>query len=102
MGGILQDGCAKTILQQLGGNHFLVMTGAQIVNHTDTSIRFSLPRNMSHANRFEVILDSDDTYTVKLLSTTRNEPIVYRQSGLYFDMLQPEFTRITGMYTSLF
>jgi len=93
---------SRTILKQLGGNHFLAMTGARVITCTDKSILFNLPRNMSHADRFEVILDADDTYTVKFLSTRRAEPIIYKSSGLYFDMLQGEFTRITGMHTKLF
>jgi len=93
---------AKIILEQLGGNHFMVMTGAKLITYDDNSISLSLPRNISKANKFSVTLDGDDTYTMKFYSTTRKEPMICAQSGLYFNMLQPEFTRVTGMDTKLF
>lgn len=55
---------AQTILQQLGGNKFVVMTGAKDFVYDDNSLRFRIPRNKSKANIVTVSLRGDDTYNM--------------------------------------
>ena len=105
---------AATILEQLGGSRFIVMTGAKDFVAMDNSLCMSLPRNMSKANRLKIKLMPDDTYKMewikfsparwqpkKLTFTEPKVTVLKEQEGVYFDMLQELFTQYTGMYTHL-
>lgn len=105
---------AEIILEQLGGNKFLVMTGAKNLLADGNTLRMTLPRNMSKANRLYITLEADDTYTMRFFKFTagRMNTKTYTWtkdksedvkvvSGVYFDMLQEIFTSVTGMYTRL-
>ena len=70
---------ANTILQQLGGHGFTVMTGGRNYINLGNGLQMSLARNKTSANRLKIILDE----------------------GVYFDMLQQIFTDVTGLYTRL-
>ena len=95
---------AQTILQQLGGNKFRVMTGAKDFIGSDNALSFSLPSNFAKGgiNRIRVVLDADDTYVMGFHKVRGTSVIdVARESGLYFDMLQSTFTQHTGLDTHL-
>ena len=62
---------ANTILEQLGGNHFIVMTGAKRFVALERGIRFNIGRNGSKANLVKVILRGDDTYTMQFWKQQR-------------------------------
>lgn len=97
---------ATTILQQLGGRKFQVMTGAKnFISHgAENALSFKLPSRfaLKGINYVKVILDASDTYTVifgKVLGRTYKE--IARYSDIYNDMLQSLFTRETGLDTHL-
>lgn len=93
---------AKTILAQLGGNRFIVMTGAKNFVYDKSSLHFSVGKTKNKANKIVVKLDPDDTYTMtfyKLRGIDLTK--ISEHSGLYFDQLQSVFTRETGLYTRL-
>ena len=105
---------AETILQQLGGNRFVSMTGAKNFVSDGNTLRMSLPRNASKANRLYITLDASDTYTMRFFhySPARLNRKTYTWSddkikeiktlrGVYCDQLQNIFTSVTGMYTHL-
>lgn len=105
---------ADTILQQLGGNKFIVMTGSKNFLSDGNTLRMHLAKNVSKANRLEITLDADDLYTMRFYKYTAGRlnkktwswtadkvEEVYTVSGIWFDMLQPVFTQVTGMYTHL-
>lgn len=105
---------ADTILQQMGGNKFVVMTGSKNFVSDGNTLRMSLAKNCSKANRLEVTLDADDLYTMRFYKYTAGRvnkktwswiedkvEEVYTVSGIWFDMLQSVFTQVTGMYTHL-
>jgi hypothetical protein len=93
---------ANTILEQLGGRRFIVMTGAKnFVGGTD-SLSFSLPRNASNCNKMRITLTPADTYTVdmfKIRAGKFENPVT--RENVYCDQLQDVFTSVTGMYASL-
>lgn len=106
---------ADIILEQLGGNKFLAMTGAKNLVSDGNTLRMSLPKNMSGANKLEITLDETDTYTMRFYKYTAgglNKKTwswtedkvkeVKLLGGIYCDMLQSIFTEVTGMYTRLF
>ena len=56
---------AGTILEQLGGNKFIAMTGASHFVSDGNTLRMTLPKNGSKANRLYITLDEGtDTYTM--------------------------------------
>lgn len=108
---------ANIIFQQLGGNKFVVMTGAKHFVARENRLRFSIGKNASRTNRVVIILDPDDTYTIKFIKytpysfkirkdgsfkeTPESEQIIEEYSGVYADILQNVFTQVTGLYTKL-
>ena len=95
---------AKTILEQLGGNKFRMMTGAKHFGARDNSLSMRIGRNSSNSNYLKITLDSMDTYDMKFCKLTRKfeEKSVTEYNNIYNDMLTDQFTAHTGMYTSLF
>lgn len=105
---------ANTILEQLGGNKFLAMTGAKNLLADGNTLRMTLPKNCSRANRLYITLDNDDTYTMHFFRFTPGKlnrktfawvedktEEVSTIDGVFCDMLQNIFTDITGMRTHL-
>ena len=105
---------ANMILEQLGGNQFVAMTGANHLVADGNTLRMALPKNASKANRLYITLDATDTYTMhffkyaaghlnkKTFAWIEDKTVeVKTVSGVFFDSLQPIFTEVTGMYTHL-
>lgn len=105
---------ANEILRQLGGNKFLIMTGANHLIRDTYSLSMKLPRNMSKANRLTIELQADDTYKMRFRKHTPdrlNKKTFEFKPGkiedikvfdsVYYDQLQELFTSVTGMYTHL-
>jgi hypothetical protein len=98
---------ANTILNQLGGNRFRVMTGAKNLVGDNNTLRFTLPRGFAQnkVNCVQVKLDVTDTYTITFYNIKRSpshEVKVIREfSDVYADSLQTVFTEITGLSTRL-
>lgn len=109
---------AETILQQLGGNKFVAMTGAKNFVALDNGIKFNIGRNASKANTVKITLNGLDLYDIEFIKftpfkisvnhktcavTTREEKteVIATYNDYYDDMLQDLFTRVTGLYTHL-
>ena len=95
---------AKTILEQLGGNKFRVMTGAKSFLGFTNGITMKIGRNSSNSNWLKITLNSMDTYDMEFAKVTRmgEKKSVTEYNNIYNDMLTDVFTKHTGMYTSLF
>ena len=104
---------AEIILQQLGGNKFIAMTGVKHLTQDIETLRMTLPRNKSNTNTLWITLAPQDTYTMRFFKFTpgkvnkkfewidakiTNEIII---EGVYCDDLQKVFTEITGFDTHL-
>ena len=100
---------AQEILNQLGGNKFLVMTGAKnLMSCEDGSLRFKIGRNSTTANMVKISLDADDTYTMNIFKFSMSrktfetkEKIIDITSGLYNDQIRTHFENITGLATRI-
>lgn len=105
---------ADIILEQLGGNKFLAMTGAKNLLADGNTLHMTLSKNRSKANRLHITLDPDDTYTMRFFRFTAGRlnhktfawtedktTEVKETNGVYADMLQDIFTLVTGMATHL-
>jgi transcription elongation factor Elf1 len=95
---------AKTILEQLGGNKFCMMTGAKNLAGDENSLSMRIGRNSSNSNYLKITLNSMDLYDMKFCKLTRKfeEKSVTEYSDVYNDMLTEVFEKHTGMYTKLF
>ncbi len=63
---------ANTIMQQLGGNRFVVMTGARQLVAIDRGVRFRIGRNATRTNMVRITLRGDDTYDMQFLYVTED------------------------------
>lgn len=92
----------QTILDQFGGNRFVVMTGARGFVVSDDALSFTIPKNKSRANKVRVTLMPNDTYTVEFFkSTPRVFEALRTVEHVYADSLRSIFTAFTGLETSL-
>jgi hypothetical protein len=94
---------AQTILAQLGGNMFAMMTGAKGFVAGPDHLFFAVGRNAHGVNRVRVTLAADDTYTVEFYKMYKLElkPTVPAVTGVYADNLRQVFKQYTGLDTSL-
>ena len=95
---------AQTILEQLGGNRFVAMTGARDLVAGSNSLQFSIGRGATNkANKVRVTLETSDTYMIEFWSLrglnlkSCGRPV----RSIYADRLQAVFTEQTGLDTHL-
>jgi hypothetical protein len=93
---------ANTILEQLGGKRFLIMTGSKNLRGSDNSLVMDLTRNKISAQYLTITLEADDTYTMLFQSMRKMEIKTKAEvKGIYADTLQWMFTYQTGLDTKL-
>jgi hypothetical protein len=102
----IEPNIAQTILQQLGGHRFVVMTGAKNLSDTGNGLSFRLPGSggftKNGINYVKITLDPSDTYSMefgKIRGTTYK--IIHSTNDIYEDQLQEVFQRETGLSTKL-
>ena len=94
----------NTLLQQLGGNKFMVMTGAKnlMVDKKEKSLHMRIGKNSKGINHVKITYMPDDTYKMDFGRIRKMDYKVVRSvTGVYAEALQDVFTEVTGMYTSL-
>lgn len=109
----MQNQVAITILEQLGNNKFMIMTGAKMLVAMGPSedadgvyrggLMFSIGRGAKNgANKVVIKLDSTDTYNVEFFKIRGTDvKTLPSYTGVYGDKLQEVFTRETGFDTHL-
>ena len=95
---------AETILKQLGGNKFRMMTGAKNLAGDENSLSMRIGRNSSNSNYLKITLNMMDLYDMEFCKLTKmgEKKSVTEYNNVYNDMMTDQFTAHTGMYTSLF
>ena len=92
---------ALTILEQLGGNAFAVMTGARnFVRYDDRNLTFRLPSNFARngINCVSITLTPADVYDVKFMKIRGTTvKTISEHAGIYCDMLREVFRDQTGL-----
>ena len=95
---------ARTILEQIGGKRFAVMTGSRDFVDMGNGLRMSLARNKTSANRLDIIYDAGTdmrfyrkTFSKKNFESKAKD--IETHEGIFFDMLEEVFTQVTGLYT---
>jgi hypothetical protein len=96
---------ATTILAQLGGNHFRVMTGAKNFIGGENDLSFRLPGSgfaKDGINHVRITLTPLDLYDIEFSRVRgRSVKMLHRETGIYFDQLREVFRLHTGLHTSL-
>ena len=95
---------ANTTLQQLGGQRFIVMTGANNITHTHTgTLAFRIGSGAKNKiNHVKIELAADDTYTVTFTTLRKYDwTEVAKVEGVYADSLRRVFTEHTGFDCTL-
>jgi len=95
----------QEIIKQLGGNKFIVTTGATNFGFDAAKnyLQFKIGRGAKNGiTHVTITLNSMDLYDMEFLKCTVKERTVKGSAkNIYADMLQSEFTRHTGFDTRL-
>ena len=94
----------KQLLQQLGGNKFIMMTGAKnlAVDKAKNTLHMKIGRNAKGVSHLRIKLTGADLYDMEFLQIRAgNIKVKAKVKGIYADQLQKMFTKHTVMYTSL-
>lgn len=95
---------AETILQQLGGRRFIVMTGAKRVVAEGNALRFRLPSNFAKSgiNAVTITLNCMDTYDLVFSNVNGLDVTeIATVNDIYADQLRDVFRSETGLNTTL-
>jgi hypothetical protein len=94
---------ATTILAQLGGRRFVMMTGARQLVAAENFLQFRLPkRGIDGSNRWRITLTPMDTYTVETFWVRMgNVELKSTFTDIYCDQLVELFEKTSGFYTTL-
>jgi len=105
-----QMNIANTILEQIGGRRFAIMTGAKnfsaMKENSETGqlggLMFSIGRNSKGINKVIIRYMANDTYTMEFGTIRKYEYKVKTVvEEVYCDMLTDIFTDATGLEVSL-
>lgn len=95
---------AKTIIRQMGANEFALMTGAKNFVAVENGLSFKF----AGGKCCRIILNGRDLYDIKVFRVRLNKKTfeviqtdLGEETDIYFDQLQPAFTRLTGLDTSM-
>lgn len=97
---------AQTVIDQLGGNRFVVMTGAKLFVKDDAAqtLAFKLPGAARDGiNYVNVKLEENDTYTVQFskLRGMNLAKLIAEREMVHGDELRAVFVAATGLDVSL-
>jgi len=94
----------KQLLQQLGGNKFIAMTGAKnlAVDKSKNELHMKIGRNSKSISHVIIRLTSEDLYDMEFLSIRgSSRKIKSKEKGVYADQLGKMFTKNTGLNVRL-
>lgn len=83
---------ATEILNQLGGNKFIAMTGSKNFGAGENKLSMHLARNNSGAKYLTIELNGDDTYTMTFAKMKNYAPVVVKEfTGVYNEKYKTRF-----------
>lgn len=93
---------ANTILAQLGGQRFKLMTGARLVG-SDRSLIIKMPKTgKDGSNKWVITLNGRDTYDIDTSFVRGMQSFPKSHfTDIYVDSLVELFERTSGFYTKL-
>jgi hypothetical protein len=98
---IIDKEVGATILRQLGGNRFAVMTGASKFIALKNGLQFFIPRS-KNIRRVQILLTGDDLYTMAFYSIYGTSiKLINSKHAVGCNQLQSIFEKVTGLHTHL-
>ena len=99
----MNNATAATVVEQLGGNKFLAMTGAKDFVVSETALQFKLGRKSNGGNKVRIALRADDSYAVEFwhVKGTNIFQVGETVEGVQVADLRSVFTSLTGMDVAL-
>lgn len=103
----------QNILQQLGGQRFVAMTGAKNFIALENGIQFDLPKYAGvKTNRVCIFLNNNDLYDIEFGRIFKKKDpeygvmmpmyeVIAKALDIYAENLRSSFTTFTGLDTSL-
>ena len=97
---------SETILAQLGGNGFAMLTGSKnfVTSHKGEGLTFQPGRNPKSVTHVEIILEPSDTYRVRfsrMNAKTLQFTTLAEHADVYAEDLQDIFEDETGLFATL-
>lgn len=93
----------QTILEQLGGKRFAVMTGSKNFVGGKDSLTFRVGRNPKGINVVKITLTPADMYDVEFIKARGvNVKVASESKEIFAEDLADVFFEGTGLYTSFF
>ena len=93
---------AKTILQQLGANRFIAMTGAKNFAFDSKYMSFKIGRNSKGINHVRIAHNAKDLYDMEFgFNSVKGYKVKKKVKDVYADMLGTMFKKYTGMNVRL-
>jgi hypothetical protein len=98
-----QNMVAQTILNQLGGKHFALMTGSKNFVGSKDSLTFRVGRNPKGIQVVKVTLTPADMYDVQFIKARGvNVRVAAEIKEIFAEDLKDAFFEGTGLYASLY
>lgn len=98
----MQNNIGNIIFRQLGGNKFIVMTGAKNFICGSNFLQFYIPARSGKPNFIKISLNGNDLYDVEFGKLRAG---VYKKLDFYYDIYNDSlvdlFEDVTGLYTKL-
>ena len=95
---------ATTILNQLGANKFIAMTGAKEFSVIKNGIRFKLPAQLANRgiNIVLIELNGKDLYNLRFYKHKGTKlDLIQSEEDVYAETLTAAFREVTGLDTDL-
>jgi len=98
---------AQTILDQLGGKQFKMMTGAKYFTPIDNGLMFALPYNFAKQgiNKIKITLSPMDTYEIEFWKIGRapnyKQTLVARDDDVYVESMREIISHRTGLVLNM-
>ena len=92
---------AETILNQLGGNKFIAMTGSKNFINTGKGLQMNLSKNNAKAKILTIELTTSDIYRMTFYSLNKEYQMETKKEveAVYADQLNTIFEKVTGLIT---
>lgn len=94
---------AETIINQLGGKQFLMMTGSKNLVVSNNYLRMNLTKNKIAAKWLKITLNTNDLYEMHFFNADKKCNIITKSKfdNVYAEDLRKIFTEETGLLTYL-
>ena len=92
---------AETILNQLGGNKFVAMTGSKNFINTGKGLQMNLSKNNAKAKFLRIELTEMDLYSMTFYSLNKEYKMETKKEveAVYANQLNNIFEKVTGLIT---